>query len=63
MKYRFLKVLFFMVTFVISFAAMAQPRPPNPDGEPVPISGVEWLLLSGGLLGARKIYKNLKDRK
>lgn len=31
----------------------------NPDKE-VPISGIEWLLVSGGILGARKLYKQIR---
>lgn len=30
------------------------------DPDAVPISGIEWLLVAGGMLGARNIYKRFK---
>jgi hypothetical protein len=38
---------------------------PTGGGAPgsAPISGIEWLLLGGGILGARKVYANFKNRK
>jgi hypothetical protein len=46
-------------------AANAQPSGGGPGGgaTPAPISGIEWLLLGGGILGARKAYANFKNRK
>lgn len=33
----------------------------DPGGDPgVPLTGIEWLLAAGGLLGAKKIYQKLK---
>ena len=45
---------------------LAQPGTgPTGGGAPgsAPISGIEWLLLAGGLLGARKAFAKFKDRK
>lgn len=45
-------------------AVIAQPGDPN-DGQPpgeVPISGIEWLLIGGGLFGAKKIYQRFKSK-
>jgi hypothetical protein len=51
----FLVVLFFNV---ISAALYAQPGDPDPPGEdPVPITGLEWLLAGGGALGAYNVFK------
>jgi hypothetical protein len=48
-------LLFFIV---ISIALIAQPGPPPPDpGEPVPLSGMEYLLISGGILGVYRLLK------
>ena len=41
----------------------AQPGDPNGGQKPgVPITGLEWLLLGGGLWGAKKIY-DLRKKK
>jgi hypothetical protein len=44
---------------------MAQPGGDIPGGgDPdVPIAGIEWLLLSGIILGGRKAYLNFRNRK
>jgi hypothetical protein len=36
------------------------PRDPDCQGKPVPISGIEILLLTGGLLGVRRMIKSKK---
>ena len=52
-----------------SYPLLAQVGPggggnPCPGGEPcdpeVPIAGIEWLLLAGGLFGFRGIYKKFR---
>lgn len=53
-------VLFFVLLFWgMSVASFAQPGDPgtNPD---VPVTGIEWLLVAGGIFGARKIYNRIK---
>ena len=51
-----------IIVLLLPLLSIAQPGGGNPGGDPdkVPITGVEWLLLAGGLLGARKVYKNFK---
>jgi hypothetical protein len=60
----------FLVVFllnVISINLTAQPGDPDPPGDdPVPITGLEWLLAGGGALGAygiirKKIRGNKKE--
>jgi len=47
--------IYFIIAILISSTAMAQPGdPPDPDN-PVPIGGIEILLISGGLLGIKRI--------
>jgi Flp pilus assembly protein TadB len=44
----------------LSLPSIAQPGPGNPqNGDPdvVPITGIEYLLVSGGLLGGYKLLK------
>lgn len=49
--------------FVLSSAAsvIAQPaipvNPPTPEAPPVPLTGVEWLLIAGGAMGGYKLFK------
>ena len=35
-------------------------NPPIPDDNPVPITGLEYLLISGGILGGYKLFKAKK---
>ena len=46
---------------IISFSALAQPRPPDPDE--VPISGIEILIAMGGALGIRKFLSSRQSKK
>jgi hypothetical protein len=49
---------------LLAAGAFGQPNiPPDPPSAAVPISGIEWLLLSGGILGASKILKTFRNRK
>ena len=56
----------FALSIVLATGCFAQVDPPPPGGDPpdprVPISGIEWLLIGGGIMGARKIYKNIKKK-
>lgn len=58
----FLAGLLLSATFLV-----AQPAPPGLPGDPgdtnptVPISGIEILLVGGGILGIKKLY--LRNRK
>jgi hypothetical protein len=59
---KFLTVLFLSLLF--SSALFAQIGDPNGGDKPgAPISGIEWLLLGGGIFGARKAYANFRNRK
>jgi hypothetical protein len=62
-----LKALGIILLVGISFCVHAQvitpdPGPPEdppvPDDQPVPITGIEYLLISGGILGGYKLFKN-----
>ena len=75
---RILRPCILSALFVLGagFSCMAQPGPPphanippgkGPPGDPitdpdVPISGVEILLLAGGIFGAKKYLDHKKDR-
>jgi hypothetical protein len=50
---------FFLLWAGFSMTAFGQPGDPGTDPD-VPISGIEWLLLGGGLLGVRKIFKRIQ---
>jgi hypothetical protein len=56
--------LLFFLSCGLSFGQPDPPPPPGGGGNPgnVPITGIEWLLLGGGILGARKAYVNFKKR-
>lgn len=58
---------YWILTLSVFFAAtdcFSQPGGGGPGGglPPVPISGVEWLLLAGGALGVRRIYQKINKR-
>ena len=48
---------------VITVAAQPGIGDPNGGAKPAPISGIEWLLMGGGLFGAIRSYFKLKGRK
>lgn len=51
-----------LVILIMSLTASAQPdNPPPPDDTPVPITGLEYLLISGGILGGYKLLKKRKE--
>lgn len=55
-------VLFLVLLFTIT--GFGQPEnPPIPDDQPVPITGLEYLLISGGILGGYKLFKNRNKEK
>lgn len=57
---RLIRISFVVVLLLISTFSWAQPQPQNPSGdpdEPVPITGVEYLLLAGGAFGIQRIIK------
>ena len=51
------KTSLILIISTISFLANSQPGGGDPGGggKPVPITGVEFLLIAGGVLGARKL--------
>lgn len=53
----FLVMLFFIS---LGFVGFAQPTDPGGDPfdptDPVPITGVEWLLIAGGAYGVKRLY-------
>jgi hypothetical protein len=48
-----------------SWIVNAQPGggPPPPHGEPVPLSGLEWLFVSGALLGVGRLLQKKRFHK
>lgn len=52
---------------LLAFLPVAQGQPdgggPGGGGPPVPISGLEWLLIAGGLMGGKQIWQKIKVRK
>jgi hypothetical protein len=61
-------ILFFIVGIfmicLVSTQALAQPENPvDVQDSPVPITGLEILLLAGGALGGYKAYKNKNNDK
>jgi hypothetical protein len=53
-------ILFFLV---LSFLSRAQPGDPGGDPDnPVPLPGIAWLLVAGGIYGAKKISEG-RNRK
>lgn len=56
-------VLFYVVLLCVvsSVPCFSQVGDPGGGTDPdVPISGIEWLLVGGGILGMRKIFRRLK---
>lgn len=55
-----------IVSFLLLWLGPVMPgfsQPGDPGGDPdVPISGIEWLLVAGGIFGVRRIYSRLKNR-
>jgi hypothetical protein len=59
----FLATRVFLLLLITSVSLAAQPdNPPPPDDVPVPITGLEYLLISGGILGGYKLY-NARNKK
>lgn len=57
------KMVITLFILVMPFIATSQPGDPGEDPDnPVPIGGVEILLLVGGALGVRKILSGNKDK-
>lgn len=56
-----IRVSLLLILFQFNSAVYAQPGDPGEDPD-IPITGVEWLLLGGGLWGAKKIY-DMKKKK
>ena len=61
-KYFMAFCLFLLLIGGIPEIAFAQPGDPGGDPD-IPITGIEWLLLGGGILGARKAYVNFRKQK
>ncbi|SMG37494.1 hypothetical protein SAMN05661096_02456 [Marivirga sericea] len=57
-----LKLLTLTVFLIIGgFSLNAQPGPPGPpEDNPVPITGIEYLIAAGAAFGAKKIYDKKK---
>ncbi|MBT1688312.1 hypothetical protein [Dawidia soli] len=53
------KILSVIVFVLVGFspAVLSQPTNPGEDPDKVPITGLEYLLVSGGILGGYKLLK------
>jgi len=52
-----------LVVFLIGVStinAQPGPPPPPPDDNPVPITGIEYLIAAGAAFGAKKLYDKKK---
>jgi len=56
--------LFFLVSFLlVSIVGYAQPGDPGGDPDnPVPITGIEYLIAAGAAFGAKKLYDKRKSK-
>lgn len=61
----FIKSLLVLLFLIQMDILNAQPTggPPPPAGEPVPLTGAEYLIAAGALFGINKIRKSLKKTK
>ncbi len=58
-----MKTILVSLLVLFSFKVVAQPGTGDPGhGQPVPITGIEYLIGLGGLLGARKIMKSFSKK-
>jgi hypothetical protein len=56
-------MIFILVLLLCSNWQVTFAQPGDPGGDPdarVPISGIEWLLIGGGIFGARKIFQKYR---
>ena len=53
------RFLIVILLLLLPFVLMAQPGNPNQDAD-VPITGIEYLLTGGMLLGLRRIFQKKK---
>lgn len=61
MKRIYAVFILLLITGCFAFAQPGDPNGGNPPGT-VPISGIEWLVIGGGILGASRIYKSFKKK-
>lgn len=52
-------ISFFLLWLGPSMHGLSQPGDPGGDPD-VPISGIEWLIVAGGIFGIRRVYNRLK---
>jgi hypothetical protein len=52
-------ILIFSIFFVSSLTLLAQPgNPPGDPDQPVPITGIEWLIAGGCAIGLKKFLSS-----
>lgn len=59
-----IKIIYIILFSMSCFFAVAQPQPQNPDGDPdaVPITGLEYLLVGGGVYGVSRLLNKRKGK-
>lgn len=56
-------ILLLVICNLVSLLVIAQPGDPGGGNPTVPITGLEFLLGGGILLGLKKIYSHIKSKK
>lgn len=60
------KIIYVILFSMSAFFAVAQPldQPPDPAGDPdaVPVTGLEYLLVGGGIYGVSKLLNKRKGK-
>lgn len=56
-----LNTLLILILVALPLALVAQPSNPGGDVDNVPITGIEWLIGGGALLGARNLWARFKS--
>ncbi len=61
-KVSFCILLTFLGLLLFSNANAQPGPPPDPESNPVPITGIEYLIAAGAAFGAKKVYDKRKRK-